>query len=423
MAETGQHDQRFERYEGGSPEAEQLLFARLARELMDVQVRNRRAGGGGIERTFHAKAPVAVENARLRFHDDLPAALCVGFAQPGVAYPATVRLSNASGIRQGDGSPDLRGVAVRVSVSQGESHDLLATSYPVSHASDAREFVAFAKAMAGARTRPEKVFGLFVKLPLAVGWKTAARMRGNVRGATQRSVDSLATESYWSRGALLWGDAGPVRYLLRPASGTPSASAPDRRDPDFLHREFARRLSRADVEFDLCVQRFVDERSTPVEDAAVEWRNEVAPAVPIARLTLPRQELDSAEALAAARRIEDLTFNPWYTTDEFRPLGNINRARKSGYQASGAHRLGLRFVTEEPLRNKVLGRPANALFALLNRYVPWHRLPVSPSLLNLVFLRRVLRRPNLIDTEVREAPPRAQPVPEPTPERLRTERS
>ncbi len=49
------------------------------------------------------------------------------------------------------------------------SHDLLATSYPVSHASDAREFVAFAKAMAGARTPLRKAFGLFVKLPLAVG--------------------------------------------------------------------------------------------------------------------------------------------------------------------------------------------------------------------------------------------------------------
>src|SRR4051812_13890887 len=103
MAETGQHEQQYEQYEGGSPEAERLIFDRLARELMEVQVKNRRAGGGGISRTFHAKAPVGVENARLRFHDDLPVALRAGFAQPGAEYPATVRLSNASGIRQGDG--------------------------------------------------------------------------------------------------------------------------------------------------------------------------------------------------------------------------------------------------------------------------------------------------------------------------------
>ncbi|MGJ5831128.1 peroxidase family protein [Streptomyces ossamyceticus] len=426
MAETGQHEQRYERYEryeGGSPEAERLVFERLARELMEVQVRNRRAGGGGIARAFHAKAPVAVENARLRFHDDLPAALRVGFAQPGAEYPAVVRLSNASGIRQGDGSPDLRGAAIRVRVSDDESHDLLATSFPVSHAANAREFVAFAKAMAGARSPLRKAFGLLVKLPLAVGFGTAGRMRRNVREATRRSVNSLANETYWSRGAMLWGDAGPVRYLLRPAPGTPVAPAPDRRDPDFLHREFARRLGQADVAFDLCVQRYVDERRTPVEDASVEWKDAVAPAVPIARLTIPSQELDGAEARAAAGRVEDLIFNPWYTTDAFRPLGNINRARKAAYRASGAHRLGLRFVTTEPLRNRLLGRPVEAAIGLLNRYVPWHRLPVSLSLLNLVFLRKVLRRLNLIDTEPGEAPPKAQPVPEPIPERLRTERS
>ncbi|WP_327592771.1 peroxidase family protein [Streptomyces chartreusis] len=424
MAESGQqHEQRYERYEGGSPRAERLVFERLARELMRVQVKNRRAGGGPVARAFHAKAPVAVENARLRFHDDLPAALRVGFARPGAEYPATVRLSGASGIRQGDGSPDLRGAAVRVRVTEQESHDLLATSHPVSHAANAREFVAFAKAMAGARSPLRKAFALLVKLPLAVGPRTAGRMRRNVRAATRHTVDSLATETYWSRGAMLWGEAGPVRFLLRPAPGSAPAPTPDRGETDFLHREFADRLARGPVEYDLCVQRFVDERRTPVEDASVEWTDGMSPALPVARLTIPGQDLDSAEAHATARRIEDLAFNPWYTTEEFRPLGNINRARKAAYQASSAHRLGLRFVTEEPLRNRVLGRPVEAAFGLLNRYVPWHRLPVQPSLLNLVFLRRVLRRLNLIDTEPREAPPRAQRVPEPIPERLRGERS
>ncbi|MFD6289617.1 peroxidase family protein [Streptomyces sp. NPDC060205] len=423
MADTGQYDQRYEHYEGGSPEAERLVFDRLARELMDVQVKNRRAAGGGTARAIHAKAPLGVENARLRFHDDLPAALRVGFARPGADYPVTLRLSNASGIRQGDGTPDLRGAALRVRVSDEESHDLLATSYPVSHARDAREFVAFAKAMAGARNPLQKAFGLLVKLPLAVGFETATRMRRNVQAATRQAVTSLATQTYWSRGAMLWGEAGPVRYLLRPSAGTPPAPPPDRRDPDFLHHELARRLASADVSFELCVQRYVDELRTPVEDTSVEWKDAVSPPIAVARLTVPAQDLDDAEARAAARRVEDLVFNPWYTTDEFRPLGNLNRARKAAYRASGAHRLGLRFVTEEPLRNRILGRPVGAVLTRLNRYVPWHRLPLQLSLLNLVFLRKVLRRFNLIDSEVREAPPRAQPVPRPIEERLRTERS
>lgn len=428
MAETERHtpyeSAQYERYEGGSPEAERLVFERLAREIMAVQVANRRAvGAPGHERTFHAKAALGVENARLRFADDLPAALRGGFAQPGADYPATVRLSNASGMRGPDGAPDLHGIAVRVQVTGDESHDLLATSFPVSHASNAREFVAFAKAMAGARTPLQKAFGLFVRLPLAVGLSTATRMRRNVQAATRQKVTSLARETYWSRGALLWAEAGPVRYLFRPAATGGGAPHPDRSDPDFLRKELGQRLSRDDVAFDLCVQRYVDERRTPVEDAAVEWEDAITPPIVVARLTIPRQDITTAEAGSAARRVEGLSFNPWFTTDDFRPLGNINRARKAAYQASSAQRHDLRFTTTEPVRNRVLDVPFAFAFRVLNRAVPWHRLPVDASLLNLVFLRKVLRRLNLIDTDVPEAPPKAVPVPVPVDERLRTSRS
>ncbi|HEY9375746.1 MAG TPA: peroxidase family protein, partial [Jiangellaceae bacterium] len=55
--------------------------------------------------------------------------------------------------------------------------------------------------------------------------------------------------------------------------------------------------------------------------------------------------------------------------------------------------------------------------------VAWHRLPPRLSLLNLQAFRQVLRRRNLIDTEVHEAPPRARPVPPPPPETERVRRS
>ncbi|MGY0019865.1 peroxidase family protein [Streptomyces sp. cg35] len=424
MAETERYAQ-YERYEGGSPEAERLVFERLAREIMQVQIANRRASGAPHhERAFHAKAVLGVENARLRFADDLPTALRSGFAQPGADYPATVRLSNASGMSGPDGTPDLHGIAVRVQVTGDESHDLMATNHPVSHARNAREFVAFATAMAGAKNPLEKAYGLFVKLPLAVGPGTADRMRRNVQAATRHTVNSLVRETYWSRGAILWADAGPVRYLFRPAAGSGGAEPrPDRGDPDFLHQDLVQRLSRDDIAFDLCVQRYVDETRTPVEDASVEWEDAITPPVVVARLTVPMQDITTAEAGSAARRIEELAFNPWFTTEDFRPLGNINRARKAAYRASSAARLDTRFLTEEPLRNRIVGVPVELGFRLLNRVVPWYRLPLDASLLNLVYLRKVLRRFNLIDTDLPEAPPRAESVPVPVDERLRTTRS
>jgi hypothetical protein len=414
----------YERYAGGSPEAERVIFEKLARDLMRVQLKvKNRAGAVAVERTLHAKAILGVENARLRFRPDLPEDLRAGFAQPDAEYPAIVRLSNASGARQPDYAPDLRGAAMRIHVAPARFHDLLMTNHPVSHARDAREFVAFAQAMAGADTNLRKAVALFVKLPMAVGWPSAARMRRNVMAGSRREVRSLALETYWSRGAIMWGAAGPVRYRLRPAAGAPEAPAPSRSDPDYLIREILRRLATSDVVFELCVQRYMDAERTAIEDGAAEWKEEDAPVVPVATLTIPRQDLDTADARAAAMRVDQLAFDPWNTTDEFRPLGNLNRARKAAYPAASAHRLGRRFITPTPTRNAVVSGVLDAGFRVLNRWVPWHRLPTRLGILNLTLFRQVLRRENLIDPEVDETAAKAHPGLPPIDERLLVRRS
>ena len=84
-----------------------------------------------------------------------------------------------------------------------------------------------------------------------------------------------------------------------------------------------------------------------------------------------------------------MAFNPWNTTDEFRPLGNLNRARKAVYDASSAHRLGYRWETQPPVRNVLIGAAVRKTFEVVNRYVPWHRLPVRLGLLNLEAFRQV----------------------------------
>ena len=59
-----------------------------------------------------------------------------------------------------------------------------------------------------------------------------------------------------------------VRYLLRPTVGTPS-SAPSRTDPDYLAADAARRLRTGPARMELCIQRYRDPTSTPIEDTAV----------------------------------------------------------------------------------------------------------------------------------------------------------
>ena len=122
----------------------------------------------------------------------------------------------------------------------------------------------------------------------------------------------------------------------------------------------------------------------------------------------PQGDLSTVDALAQAQIIDALAFNPWNTTDEFRPLGNLNRARKAVYDASVGAPARLPLAD----RSRRCGTwssaaAARAVFALVNRYVPWHRLPVRLGLLNLDAFRYVLRAQNLFDTELREAPPQA----------------
>src|SRR6185369_2574566 len=178
-----------------------------------------------------------------------------------------------------------------------------------------------------------------------------------------------------------------------------------------LSAEAARRLADGDIRLELCIQRYADKRSTPIEDTAVEWTEQVSPPEPVAVLTVARGDLSTPDALAQAQIIDEMAFNPWNTTDEFRPLGNLNRARKVVYDASANHRLAYRWRTEVPLRNRVLGAFARWCFSIVNRFVEWHKLSLRLSLLNLDAFRYVLRKENLIDTEVAEAPPTARPVP------------
>src|SRR6478609_8560958 len=166
---------------GGSADAERRHFEELARDIRRVQLTSSKVAGShgvphGVDRAFHAKATLALQGAELRFLD-LPADLVAGFARPGAAHPTTVRFSNASGVGGADTAPDLRGVALRVVVGPEESHDLLMTNFPVSHARDARQFVEFAKATAGGRL--SQLLGI-LRLIRLFGLRETVRMLKNV---------------------------------------------------------------------------------------------------------------------------------------------------------------------------------------------------------------------------------------------------
>jgi len=107
---------------------------------------------------------------------------------------------------------------------------------------------------------------------------------------------------------------------------------------DYFHEELTLRLKKQDICFDFLVQFFVDTEKTPIEDISVPWLESESPYSKLAELVIPSRDLDSEEAKAEQTYIDSLGFNCWHASDDHRPLGNLQRARKMIYEASAAGR-------------------------------------------------------------------------------------
>ena len=268
---------------------------------------------------MQTKTVAAVANAELIVDRHLPPQFAVAHFRPGATLPAAVRFSNASRIPQADHAPDLRGIALRLTLPSGGFHDLLLATAPTSIARNARQFLDLAALFDGDRG------SLPARLAARFGAAESMRIVQALRSAF-RLCPGLALEHYWSGTAFLWGDA-PVRFELRPSLAAEAGARLAVAGPDSLGLELLARLGQGPVRFRLAIQRFLDEKRTPIEDSAVSWRQERSGAIEIATLLLPAQAIGAA----AASPVDEMQFNPWNAPPEFRPLGSLNRLRGVAY--------------------------------------------------------------------------------------------
>ena len=116
---------------------------------------------------------------------------------------------------------------------------------------------------------------------------------------------------------------------LLPASSEKNPAA-----RDDWGKDYAVRLAKGPLVHDLQLQFFVDEASTPIEDASVVWSEAQSPWVTVGRLTLPQQDLSSEAGKKLAVDVEAGIIDPWNALAAHRPLGDVMRARKVIYFAS-----------------------------------------------------------------------------------------
>jgi hypothetical protein len=146
----------------------------------------------------------------------------------------------------------------------------------------------------------------------------------------------LASTTYFSVLPIRWG-AHAVKLCLAPHD-SPPATPSKRGSANGLAEELALRHGARAVVYDLSAQLFVDEKSTPIEDPTVEWTAAVAPPRKIAELVLHEQDPSSERGKKLSAFVETLSFDPWHAPVEFRPLGELMRARNAAYRLSTIER-------------------------------------------------------------------------------------
>ena len=108
---------------------------------------------------------------------------------------------------------------------------------------------------------------------------------------------------------------------------------------NYLYEELKVRLQESDpvLKFDFKIQLYQNEQATPIENASKEWKESDAPFATVAELEIPTPTEKEQHKLD--EEIEKMAFSPWNTQD-FKPLGTMNEARKLVYDQSAEKRGG-----------------------------------------------------------------------------------
>ncbi len=250
----------------------------------------------------------------------------VGVFANSAARKVIVRLSNGSGMIESDEARDLRGMALKIFVpglssvdghTQADVQDILATNAPGHHAKDIVKLMEFSEAFfAGGLTK--------------TAFLTANPMiMARLLSQTGRNVNSLLSETYWSRAPFSFGKNRTVKYVLRPLTKFSQVAGESDQSAERLTRDLDKKMADLDardkIRYGLFVQFQIDPRTEPVEDHFTEWQTG---EVKLAEITFAKQLVDRSQSC------ESLAFNPWNAGVDHRPMGNMNRARKFIYEAS-----------------------------------------------------------------------------------------
>jgi hypothetical protein len=279
---------------------------------------------GIMRRDAHPKMHGLVK-AEFTVEANLAPELRVGlFKQPGT-YQAWVRFSNQNDEMSADITGDIRGMAIKImgvpskkileQEEDEQTQDFLTISTPMFVTKDVEEFGKLVVALMGSLFA--KVW--FFLTHWRVGWNLYKSMR---KFANPLQIQYFSTTPY------LFGDGAAVKYSAIPQVKVKD-TIPANPGQNFLREAMVRQLSMGDAVFDFAVQFQTDPDTMPIEDPGVAWSQTASPFRKVATIRILQQQFDSEQQNTLG---ENLSYTPWHSLPEHRPLGGVNRARKVVYR-------------------------------------------------------------------------------------------
>lgn len=281
-----------------------------------------------VLRDAHPKTHLLVR-AEFIVLEDLPETLRYGVFKEPRTFDAVIRFS-AGGIEvQSDSVPQANGMAIKLFGVEGdklledekdaETQDfVMINNFPSFFVRNLADYQAVHEAL-GVEDPAAGTAAFFRDHPDELAAVIA------MRGAAP--LTSPFQARYWSQTPFKLGPHA-MKFSAKPISAIAAGSDPS--GPDFLRNVGAQQVGGQDVYFDFLIQVQTDPEAMPVEDSLVVWDEAKAPFQRVALIRIPKQAINLQTNQNIA---ESLSFNPWHSVSDLRPLGAINRARKAIYEA------------------------------------------------------------------------------------------
>ncbi len=280
-------------------------------------------------RGAHAKGHACVK-AYFDINKDIDPQLQHGiFNIPGKRYKSWIRFSNGSSnmAKSDDWRKDSRGIAIKllnIDTSDSQTQEFLAHNSPAFFSVDLNDYNQLVKS--------EDKIKYFLPGYNPFNWRL--RELSHVMDTLSPPPHSPISDEYFSNTAYKLGPHN-IKFMMKSCLEPVQGQENDLSDPDFLRNTLIHELTSDSACMQFSVQLQDPTKLMPIEDPSVLWEEDDSPFIPVATITIIKQQFNSVEQ---QQFCESLSFSPWNTLEQHRPIGALNRVREIVYQASSDFR-------------------------------------------------------------------------------------